>query len=72
MWPFARFFKTFNPLSRCENSRLIKMSQAWKTYCVLLLCVSTLKMLAADNTSQEEKDEKHAKKIGEKVTKAME
>lgn len=48
------------------------MSQAWKTYCVLLLCISTLKMLAADNTSQEEKDEKHAKKIGEKVTKAME
>ena len=36
------------------------MSRVWKTYCVLLLCVGTLKVLAADSTSsQKDRDEKH-------------
>jgi len=56
---FASFFNIANPFSRCLKSRLIKMSRVWKTYCVLLLCVSTLKVLAADSTSsQKDKDEK--------------
>lgn len=57
---FASFFYIANPFSCCLKSRLIKMSRVWKTYCVLLLCVSTLKVLAADSTSsQKDRDEKH-------------
>jgi len=62
-----------NPLSRCQKSRLINMPGAWKTYCVLLLCVSTLKVLATDDTSSQKDEEPKMtdEEINEELTKTM-
>jgi len=49
------------------------MSGTWKTYCVLLLCVSTLKVLATDDKSSQKGEEPQMteEEINEELTKTM-